>query len=241
MFCTKCGVENPADANFCYKCGNELYGANNSVSANENIDVDETQSTIDEPEKFTTIFGNEYTVEEDTSRDDDKSDNITPLANFWGNMLDFYGKMGRHDFWSAAVVMAALNIVILTICLLINFIPLWWLYDVAFFIATLSASVRRLHDTNRSGAYVLLNLIPLIGQVILLIMLLQKGETSSYVEPWWDGLFAMAMIILVIGAIYVGGVTYSYYQEEQERQEYQDDFDRTIDDLDDDSYDTDDY
>lgn len=24
-------------------------------------------------------------------------------------------------------------------------------------------------------------------------------------------------------AIYVGGVTYSYYQEEQERQEYQDD------------------
>lgn len=40
MFCTKCGVKNPADANFCYKCGNELYGANNSVSANENIDTE---------------------------------------------------------------------------------------------------------------------------------------------------------------------------------------------------------
>src|SRR5699024_3067000 len=56
---------------------------------------------------------------------------------------------------------------------------LWYLYDLFFLIATLSASVRRLHDVNKSGAYVLLNLIPLVGQVALLIMLLQENEVDK--------------------------------------------------------------
>ena len=36
-----------------------------------------------------------------------------------------------------------------------------------------------LHDINKSGAYVLLNLIPLVGQVALLIMLLQENEVDK--------------------------------------------------------------
>lgn len=54
-----------------------------------------------------------------------------------------------------------------------------YLYDLFFIIATLSASVRRLHDTNRNGAYILLNFIPFVGQVVLLVMLLQENETDK--------------------------------------------------------------
>ena len=37
----------------------------------------------------------------------------------------------------------------------------------------------KINDINKSGAYVLLNLIPLVGQVILLIMLLQENEEDK--------------------------------------------------------------
>ena len=212
MFCTKCGAKNPEDATFCYKCGNEMYGTtekspknlpnNNSVNNNEE-ESDKKKIAIEEEK------GN-------------------PLAAFWGDVFDFNKKLGRRDFWAAVIIMAAINIVILALCLWLNFVPLWWVYNILFMVASISASIRRLHDTNRNGAFVLLNLIPFVGQIILLIMLLQKGETSSYVSPRWDGIMAMATIVLVIGGFLVGGVAYSDYQHQQEIQDevsYDSDYD----------------
>ncbi|GEQ85714.1 inner membrane protein YhaI [Patiriisocius marinistellae] len=40
----------------------------------------------------------------------------------------------------------------------------------------LSLTVRRLHDTNRSGWWLLLHLIPILGSIILLILLMQKSK-----------------------------------------------------------------
>ena len=48
-----------------------------------------------------------------------------------------------------------------------------------FFIPLLSASVRRLHDTNRSGWYVLFQLIPCVGPIILLIFLVQESSKGK--------------------------------------------------------------
>ena len=135
--------------------------------------------------------------------------------------------------------MAAVNIILLAICGYINSMLLWYFYDLFFLIATLSASVRRLHDINKSGAYVLLNLIPLVGQVILLIMLLQKGKAKSYSEAWWSGLFAASTLLLLLGGVYIVTTAYEYYQEQQELQEYRDDLDKSINDLENNSYDSD--
>ena len=177
MFCTKCGAKNPEDATFCYKCGNEMYLNPESPS---------DMPTDDKKETYTTIFGNEYTIEDELEEEKDintfneVSDNKTnPLSSFWGDIINFNGKMSRYDFWSATIVMVAVNIILLAICGYINSMLLWYFYDLFFLIATLSASVRRLHDINKSGAYVLLNLIPLVGQVALLIMLLQENEEDK--------------------------------------------------------------
>ena len=221
MFCTKCGAKNPEDATFCYKCGNEMYGTKDNSSNNKIVnDNVEKKENVDEKKE-----NNSDTI---VKKDDEDEAPVNPLASFWGGILDFYGKLGRRDFWAAVIIMAAINIVILALCLWVNFVPFWWLYDVIFFVATLSASVRRLHDTNRSGAYVLLNLIPLIGQVILLIMLLQSGETKSYTDTRWDGIMGISLIVLVIGVFLVGGMAYSDYQHQQEIQDevsYDSDYD----------------
>ena len=135
MFCTKCGLKNPVDAIFCYKCGNKLF-------VGENTDFIES------------------------------GDNF--LIDFWTNIINFDGKMNKHSFWAAVLTMSIVNIIIVALLYDTNGMLLWYLYDLFFIIATLSASVRRLHDMNRSGAYILLNLIPFVGQVVLLVMLLQK-------------------------------------------------------------------
>lgn len=151
MFCTKCGAKNPEDATFCYKCRNEMY-------------TDKTRTMVDD----TTDTTDEIVAEE-----------VNPLIDFWTNIVNFEGKMNRHNFWVAVFIMALINIVIVAISYGTEAMILWYLYDLFFLIATLSASVRRLHDINKSGAYVLLNLIPLVGQVALLIMLLQENEVDK--------------------------------------------------------------
>lgn len=110
------------------------------------------------------------------------TEDVNPLIDFWTNIVNFEGKMNRHNFWVAVFVMALINIVIVAVAYGTEAMILWYLYDLFFLIATISATVRRLHDINKSGAYVLLNLIPLVGQVILLIMLLQEGSKYNKVE-----------------------------------------------------------
>ena len=212
MFCTKCGAKNPEDATFCYKCGNEMY-------------TDKTTSPMVDD---TTVTTDEIVAEE-----------VNPLIDFWINIINFEGKMNRHNFWVAVFVMALINIVIVSVSYGTEAMILWYFYDLFFLIATLSASVRRLHDINKSGAYVLLNLIPLVGQVILLIMLLQKGKAKSYSEAWWSGLFAASTLLLLLGGVYTVTTAYEYYQEQQELQEYRDDLDKSINDLENNSYDSD--
>ena len=48
----------------------------------------------------------------------------------------------------------------------------------------IDATIRRLHDTNKSGAYILIGLIPVVGQIILLIMLClpRVEENNQWIE-----------------------------------------------------------
>ena len=184
MFCTKCGAKNPEDAKFCFKCGNEIY-------------VEKTKPIVD----GTTVTTDGTVAEE-----------VNPLIDFWTNIINFEGKMNRHNFWVAVFVMALINIVFVALVFDTEAMLLWWFYDIFFIIATLSASIRRLHDINKSGAYVLLNLIPLIGQVILLIMLLQKGskyDRVSNIKPFKKDIGTRNKILIslgIIAAFYIIGI-----------------------------------
>ncbi len=49
----------------------------------------------------------------------------------------------------------------------------------------LSVAIRRLHDTNRSGWWILIGFIPIIGFIVLLVFYLQKSDPgdNSYGPP----------------------------------------------------------
>lgn len=53
--------------------------------------------------------------------------------------------------------------------------PLVGLFSLATLIPSLAVGVRRLHDTDRSGWWLLIALIPLIGGIVLLVFMVSGG------------------------------------------------------------------
>lgn len=49
------------------------------------------------------------------------------------------------------------------------------IWHLAVFLPTLAVSVRRLHDTDRSGWWLLLWLVPVIGWIVMLVFLVSRG------------------------------------------------------------------
>lgn len=53
------------------------------------------------------------------------------------------------------------------------------LASLALFLPSLAVSVRRLHDTDRSGWWVLVNFIPLIGQLVWFVFVCLEGTKGD--------------------------------------------------------------
>ena len=53
------------------------------------------------------------------------------------------------------------------------------LLSIFLFVPGLAVAVRRLHDTNRSGKYLFLLLIPIAGWIVLLVFFATRGEAKA--------------------------------------------------------------
>lgn len=54
-----------------------------------------------------------------------------------------------------------------------------WVYTLAILLPSLGVTVRRLHDTGRSGWWLLIGLIPVIGAIVLLVFTLLDGQPGQ--------------------------------------------------------------
>jgi len=93
--------------------------------------------------------------------------------------VKFDGRASRPAFWwwvlFAILVSVAANIIDLAI----GGPVITSLAGLALLLPNLSVSIRRLHDTNRTGWWVLIGLIPLIGLIVLLIFYLQDSDPGE--------------------------------------------------------------
>ena len=94
--------------------------------------------------------------------------------------VDFNGRASRPEFWYFV-----LFIVIAELSLLIAYRPLGIAFVIAAILPRLAVAVRRLHDTDRSGWWIFIAVIPLIGWIILLIWYCTKGDeyTNRFGDP----------------------------------------------------------
>jgi uncharacterized membrane protein YhaH (DUF805 family) len=102
------------------------------------------------------------------------------------NYATFSGRARRKEYWYFTLF----NVIIAFILGFIDgmvgsFSPeagmglLGGIYTLAILIPGLAVSVRRLHDTERSGWWLLIALVPLIGAIVLLVFMVQDSKTGS--------------------------------------------------------------
>jgi len=93
--------------------------------------------------------------------------------------VDFTGRARRSEFWFFVLfnlcAQIAASIVDAIIASVIGFSALAMLVSLALLLPGLAVSIRRLHDTDRSGWWILIGLIPIIGIIMLIIWYVSPG------------------------------------------------------------------
>ena len=97
----------------------------------------------------------------------------------------FRGRARRSEYWFftlfiilSSVVASVLDAAVAgnTAGHLTVFSGILW---VAIFLPSLAVTARRLHDTDRSGWWMLISLVPVIGGILLLVWVCKRGDDSS--------------------------------------------------------------
>ena len=98
----------------------------------------------------------------------------------------FHGRSRRAEYWYfvlfnliVAIVLAAIDSLLGTFSSAQNIGLLSGIYSLAVLIPTLAVTIRRLHDIDRSGWWILINLVPLIGTIVLLVFALMDGTPGD--------------------------------------------------------------
>lgn len=92
------------------------------------------------------------------------------VQRFFQKYAQFRGRASRSEFWWFFLFNAIVGIV-LNVLEAVNrgFGLLSLIYGLAVIVPEIALNARRLHDTNRSGWWQLLVLIPIVGWIILLV------------------------------------------------------------------------
>ena len=86
------------------------------------------------------------------------------------NYAGFEGRARRAEFWQYGLM----NLIVVVALVILSAIikPLIFLviiYYLAILVPTLAVTVRRLHDTDRSGFWFFISFVPFVGGIILLV------------------------------------------------------------------------
>ncbi|MFG3404206.1 DUF805 domain-containing protein [Streptomyces sp. NPDC048142] len=95
------------------------------------------------------------------------------------NYAGFSGRARRKEYWMFTLISVGISVVLSIIGGLIGADFLSFIYSVAILVPTLAVGVRRLHDTGRSGWWLLIALIPLVGAIILIVFLASEGKPEA--------------------------------------------------------------
>ena len=102
------------------------------------------------------------------------------IKSGFSGYFDFSGRSSRSEYWWFALFFTVVSFVpslldntqdgIILISILITF---------GLLIPMLAVQVRRLHDINRSGWWILISFVPLVGAILLIVWHCSKGTQGD--------------------------------------------------------------
>lgn len=91
----------------------------------------------------------------------------------------FTGRARRKEYWMFVLFNFLIAIVAQIIDALLTGGLLVFVAYISLLLPALGVIVRRLHDTDRSGWWILISLIPIIGPIVLLIFMCLEGTRGG--------------------------------------------------------------
>jgi uncharacterized membrane protein YhaH (DUF805 family) len=124
---------------------------------------------------------------------------VEAVASVFGQYVGFSGRARRSEYWWTQLFFAIVSIVLTFVGIKI----LQLVVDLLVLLPLLAVGIRRLHDTDRRGWWLLLGLIPIIGTIWLIVWFCQdgtagpnrfgpspkgyEGDTGGYgTNPYWQ-------------------------------------------------------
>lgn len=101
---------------------------------------------------------------------------VTVLKNY----AVFRGRASRPEFWWYYLVYVIATLIVAFIDGAIGAGNiLIAIFVLALFLPTLAVTIRRLHDSDKRGWWVLIQLIPIVGTIVMLVFLVSKGTPGD--------------------------------------------------------------
>lgn len=99
---------------------------------------------------------------------------------------DFDGRARRMEYWMFTLINFLISMVLYLPALYLMmdsenpaFLSIYMIYSLALLVPSIAVMVRRLHDVGKSGWYVLISFIPIVGAIWLLILLFTDSDSGS--------------------------------------------------------------
>ncbi|QMU73208.1 DUF805 domain-containing protein [Streptacidiphilus sp. P02-A3a] len=97
---------------------------------------------------------------------------LTVLKNYAG----FRGRARRREHWTFLLVHVVILLAVFGIGVAVAVPFLSSLYALVVLLPLLALCSRRLHDTGRSAGWIFIGLLPVIGQIVLLVFYAQDSQ-----------------------------------------------------------------
>jgi uncharacterized membrane protein YhaH (DUF805 family) len=97
----------------------------------------------------------------------------------------FSGRARRKELWMFTLISTVISIILSFIDRAIGTDTsnssglLQGIYGLAVLLPSIAVGIRRLHDTDRSGWWLLIGLIPIIGWIVLIVFYVQEGKPGD--------------------------------------------------------------
>ena len=103
---------------------------------------------------------------------------IEAIKLYFARYTDFKGRSRRSEYWWATLFTSIVGGVLSTV------IPDFsWIWSLVILVPGLAICIRRLHDVGKSGWFYLWMLLPLVGQIIILIQFCKDSTPDNQWGP----------------------------------------------------------
>ena len=97
---------------------------------------------------------------------------------------DFSGRARRSEYWYFVLINVIIGVILFALMMpriiegnVFNvFYIIFIIYDLAIFIPNLAVMVRRLHDIGKSGAWIFISFVPIIGGIWFIVLLASGSD-----------------------------------------------------------------